>query len=55
VLLYCQGILRAGFKMPFLMFFYFFGAFARLLKANITFVVTACLHGKSWLPLDGFS
>jgi len=31
------------------------GAFEKLRKATISFVMSACPHGATWLPLDGFS
>jgi len=42
---------------------FFLGAFAKLLKATVCFVMSICLsvrpsarlHGTNWLPLDGFS
>ena len=38
--------------------YYFFGAFAKLQKATISFVMSVCLSGplgSTRLPLDGFS
>jgi hypothetical protein len=33
----------------------FLGAFTKLQKATVTFVVCVRPHGRNWLPLDGFS
>jgi hypothetical protein len=32
----------------------FLGAFAKLRKATISFVMSVRAHGKTWLPVDGF-
>jgi hypothetical protein len=40
---------------------FFLGAFAKLRKVTVSFVMSVCLHlpshprGTTWLPLDGFS
>jgi hypothetical protein len=42
---------------------FFLGAFAKLLKATVSFVISICLsvrpsarlHETNWFPLDGFS
>jgi hypothetical protein len=33
----------------------FLGAFAKLGKATVSFVMSVHRHGSTWLPLDGFS
>jgi len=38
---------------------YFLVAFTKFQKATISFIMSVCLsiclHGRTWLPLDGFS
>ena len=34
---------------------YFLGAFAKLRRATISFLMSVRPHGTNWLPLDGFS
>jgi len=32
-----------------------FGALAKLLKATVSFVISVCPYGTTWLPLGRFS
>jgi len=34
---------------------YFLVVVTKLQKATTSFVMSICLHGRTWLPLDGFS
>jgi hypothetical protein len=46
-------LLQSLFEDDFL--FYFLGIFAKFLKAAVSFVMSVCPRGTTWLPLDGFS
>jgi hypothetical protein len=34
--------------------FPFLGAFAKLQKPRVSFIISVCPHGTAWLSLDGF-